>query len=225
MPTICIIDDQKEYLDIAEKEILKHYQNCEIIKLTEYNYRILEDKIINLFILDINMKGINGIDLALLLKEKYPYVEFVFLSAYNNLVHDTLQVRPLYFIRKDHLEKDFKMLFKMLDLNKYQQKIILTDCEKIKRTIIIDNIVYVEINSHYLTVFLENNQFTFYLSLKQFIEKVFDNNLVQIHKSYIVNIKKIDYIKGNECFMLGNISLPIGRKYRLKFIDLYRNSL
>lgn len=225
MTTICIIDDQKLYLDIVENEIKKKYINYEIIKLQEYNYKLLKDKNIDLFILDIDLQGFNGIDLALLLKEHYPFADFVFLSAHNNLIHDSLMVRPLYFLRKDCLYNDFKILFKLLDFNKYQQTLVLTDNNKIERAIPINNIIYVEIRLHYLTIFLENDKYIFHLTLKELKQKVKDSNLIQIHKSYMVNINKIDNIKGNECFMYENIILPIGRKYKSKFIEAYRKNL
>lgn len=225
MVTICVIDDQKEYLDVVEQEIKAIYSNVEVIKLTSYNHLLLQDKKIDLFILDVDMQGINGIDLALLLKKSYPYVEFVFISAHNDLIHDSLLVRPIYFIRKDHLLDDFKVLFKLLDLNKYEKKLILSDINKIERCININNIVYVEIKLHSLTIYLDNNEYTFNCALKELIEKVKDSCLIQIHKSFLVNLNKIDKIKGNDCFMSERITIPIGRKYRAEFIEAYRNYL
>lgn len=225
LATICIIDDQEEYLDMIDNIIMNHLSDCYIIKLTGYDSKQINNSIIDLFILDIDMKGINGIDLAMLLKNTYPYVDIVFVSAHNHFIHNSLMVRPLYFIRKDHLIEDFSVLFKLLDFNIYQQKMNLIDIQKRNRCFQINSIAYVEIMSHELTVHLNQKEYSFFITLKEFLEKANVSYIVQIHKSYLVNLNKIKYIEGNICYMSDHVALPIGRKYKNNFIELYRSQL
>lgn len=225
MAIICIIDDQQKYLDIMEECIMNHYHDCEIIKLTSFSMSDIQDKIIDLFILDIDMQGINGIDLGVLLRNAYPFVDIVFVSAHNNLVHNSLLVRPVYFIRKDHIEEDCLVLFKLLDFRKYSKKITLIDVDKAQRCFQLNSIAYVEILSHELTVHLDHHSYHFSLTLKDFLKLMDSKDIVQIHKSYLVNIHKIDYIKGGWCYLSDKDKLPIGRKYREKFLELYRREL
>ena len=225
MATICIIDDKLEYLDIIEKIITDHYSFENIIKMTSFSFDELNNTIVDLFILDIDMPGINGIDLAILLKKSFPFTDIVFISAHNDFIHTSLQVQPLYFIRKNHLEQDFNTFFQLLDINKYDKKVNIIDRNKVNHYITINSIIYIDIQQHNLTIHLENKDIELYTTLKDILDLINENIIIQIHKSYAVNINNIEKISNDLCFLKNGISLSIGRTYKTQLVNRHKESL
>lgn len=220
MATICIIDDQIEYVHLIEKILNDKYNNLNIIKMTGYDSSVIKYEHIDLFLLDIDLQGINGIDLATLIKLDYPYSDIVFISAHNQFIHTSLSVQPKYFIRKEYLHQDFQILFQLLDFNKYEKKITVMDS-----TLSLNSIIYIEVQNHQLTIHAEEDKYIFKISLTDFIKTVNEESIVQIHKSYAVNIHKIAYIKGDCCYVTKDRYIPIGRNYKKNLLDTYRRSL
>ena len=56
--------------------------------------------------------------------------------------------------------------------------------------------------------------------LRYWEEYLDSKKFVRIHKSYILNISKIQKIIGNQVQFEGNINLPIGRAYKDGFMKL-----
>ena len=220
MATICIIDDQVEYLHTVESILNDKYHNLTIIKMTGYDSSIIKNEHIDLFLLDIDLQGINGIDLATLIKIEYPYSDIVFISAHNQFIHTSLSVQPKYFIRKEHIFQDFQILFQLLDFNKYEKKVNIMG-----NTISMNNIVYIEIQNHQLTIHVEDTIYAFKMSLSELLQTISDESIIQIHKSYAVNIYKIAYIKGDKCYLTKDHYLPIGRNHKKRLLDIYRRTL
>ncbi len=56
------------------------------------------------------------------------------------------------------------------------------------------------------------------MTLTNALEKLPSDQFLRIHKSYIISLSKIDSIEGNRV-NIKNTSLPIGRNYRIAFIN------
>ncbi|MCK0179578.1 LytTR family transcriptional regulator [Flavobacteriaceae bacterium S0862] len=54
-------------------------------------------------------------------------------------------------------------------------------------------------------------------SLKNWTEKLCDEQFVQVHKSFIINSKKVDKFSGNQVF-INDLKLPVGRTYKQELL-------
>jgi DNA-binding LytR/AlgR family response regulator len=54
-------------------------------------------------------------------------------------------------------------------------------------------------------------------------EKLPENKFLRIHKSYIAALDKINGFS-NDCVIMGNYSLPVGRSYKQKFLQYVEGS-
>lgn len=75
-----------------------------------------------------------------------------------------------------------------------------------------DKIHFIKSESNYVLFNLGEKQIMSLLSLKDLLTKL-PNNFVRIHRSYIVNVHKIDYIASEE-LSVGEKKIPIGMKYK-----------
>ena len=87
----------------------------------------------------------------------------------------------------------------------------------------ISEIRYIEAMSEYLKIFIEGEPkpIVTLLSMKKMEEKLTEN-FMRIHRSYIVNLTKIQEINKNRIIMDAETFLPIGDMYKeafQKYID------
>ena len=63
-------------------------------------------------LLDIEMPGMNGIQLAKELRKIYPEIIIVFISAYNNYLEEFIKVHADYYLLKPYTKEDIEDIFK-----------------------------------------------------------------------------------------------------------------
>jgi len=175
---------------------------------------------------DINMPDLNGMDFVKLLAAP-PLI--VFTTAYSEYAVEGFRVNAV-----DYLLKPFGMQEFQRAANRLKERIestsstsapaapqndtlfLKTDYRIVKVTI--SDITYVEAMSEYLKVYLdgESKPIITLLSMKK-IEENLPNYFMRIHRSYIINLNKIQEVNKNRIFMDKDTALPIG--------DLYKEAL
>ncbi len=76
-----------------------------------------------------------------------------------------------------------------------------------------DTIIYINSDSDYTEVVTMLQKHLSNDSLKTWLQRL-DDAFVQVHKSYIINTRKIVKISGNQLFLEKDAIVPIGRAYR-----------
>lgn len=103
---ILLVDDEKLQLVRLEKEVKKVLNNSEIISYTN-PFDALKDKDVqyDIAFLDIEMPGINGIQLAKKLKNINKKINIIFVTAYDNYALDAYKIHASGYITKPVNEK------------------------------------------------------------------------------------------------------------------------
>ena len=84
----------------------------------------------------------------------------------------------------------------------------------------INDIRYIEGMSEYLKIYIDNQKpLVVLLSMKKLEERLPTSTFLRIHRSYIVNLKKIQEVNKNRVIMDADTYLPIGDLYRDAFND------
>jgi len=122
MKRILVVDDEEDVLWMLQKQLNKGMKNVEILAAGsgEKALDILEETNINLVITDINMPGINGLDLLIEIKNLYPETGVMIMTAYpSSGFKDRAMVNgSLKFIEKP---------FDINDLRKQVQEVLFRD--------------------------------------------------------------------------------------------------
>ena len=232
-----IVDDDRVCRTVLEKYIdrtnlFEKYFSLEsavdALKLLQSG----KDKIDILF-LDIEMPEMNGMEL-LSVMENSPQViiissrEKYALSAFEYAVTDYL-LKPVTFPRFIRsVNRAIANIQKEAKVNNEERDDILTDGEWGKGTIWIKNnskldpvspvdIIYIESIENYAQFVTFGDKYAVHYTLKLLEEKLPDDLFIRIHRSYIVNVKKIKRIRGNTLEVEtkeGIHSLPFGKSYR-----------
>lgn len=185
--------------------------------------QFLSDERVDAIFCDINMPDLNGMDFVKSLTAP-PLV--VFTTAYSEYAIEGFKVNAV-----DYLLKPFGMQEFMRAANRLQERLSIpasapaetddtlflkTDYRIVK--VNIPDIRYVEAMSEYLKVWIEGEAkpIITLLSMKKMEERLPDN-FMRVHRSYIINLDKIQEVNKNRVIMDTDTYLPIGDLYKEAF--------
>ena len=167
---------------------------------------------------DINMPDLNGMDFVKSLASP-PLI--VFTTAYSEYAVEGFKVNAVDYLLKPFGLQDFQRAANRLKERKLSPLtsdilFLKTDYRIVK--VSISDIRYVEAMSEYLKVWLEGEQkpIITLLSMKKMEERLPDS-FMRIHRSYIINLNKIQEVNKNRIIMDAETYLPIGDLYKESF--------
>ena len=104
----------------------------------------------------------------------------------------------------------FKKFYKKSKEDSYNYLFVRADRQNIK--LFIRDIWAVEALKDYIKIVCENKNYIVHNNLSKFIQKLPQDDFIQIHRSYVINIEKITSIKGDLVY-LEKKYYKVGRKY------------
>ena len=189
----------------------------------------LENDTVDAIFCDINMPDLNGMDFVKSLVVP-PLV--VFTTAYSEYAVEGFRVNAVDYLLKPFGLQDFQRAANRLkdrfeasanptssdnSLTSDDNTLFLkTDYRIIK--VSIPDIVYIEGMSEYLKVWIdgEAKPIITLLSMKK-IEERLPDYFMRIHRSYIINLTKIQEVNKNRVIMGPDVYLPVGDLYKEAF--------
>jgi len=166
----------------------------------------------DLVILDIKLEEEkDGIDLAVLLKEKYK-TPFIFLTANSDstTLERAKKVRPLAFLVKPFSQVDLHATIEIA-FNNYRSTLIENNEKnnfvlmKVGRSfekVNTNEILFLENNNHYFNIHFSNSEsITVRASSTEMMDMLPQNNFIQISRTYIVNTDKIIKMDSSSVFI------------------------
>ena len=104
MKRVLVVDDEEDMLWMLQRNLNKGMPDVEILaaKSGEEALAILSDNTVNLVITDINMPGMNGLDLLIEINNRYPGTGVIIMTAYpsNAYKNKAMMSGSLRFIEK-----------------------------------------------------------------------------------------------------------------------------
>ncbi len=169
-----------------------------------------EDLKPDVVLLDIEMPGMNGVELAKRLREGNKLIQIIFITGFSEYIAEGYEVAALHYLLKPvSREKLFSTLNRALEKQESDgRKIVL---ENSVETVLlpINEIRYIEVNKNYITVYAEGS-YTVKRTLKE-IETELDERFLRVGRSYIVNMLFISRVTRTEVFLRGGESVPLPR--------------
>lgn len=157
----------------------------------------------DLIILDIQMRNQNGMELARQIRRADPQVPLLFLTATKEYVFEGYEVNALRYLIKPIQPSQ---LFAILDeIQASTKRSILLNGNRID----LNALVYVEAEAHYCHLVFEDHRQKEKIGIRE-LKTMLDDSFVMIHRSYLVNIAKVDQIRREE-LSAGSFTLPVAR--------------
>lgn len=186
----------------------------------------LADNPVDLIVLDIQMPDLSGIEFIRTLQ--FP-PKIIFTTAYEKYAVEGFKVNAVDYLLKPFSYQEFvaavQKAKKLIELESAQlphietnnQFLFLKSEYKIRK-ISFGNILYIEGLKDYIKVYHESEKAPILSinTLKSIEEKLPADRFMRIHRSFIVNLDKIETIERGR-IIFGDVYIPVGDQYKDRF--------
>lgn len=216
---ITLLDDDTEVLPYLAQKIREEFEKYKTtVQLTEYSspMKLLTEleagKQYDLYFLDIDMPGMDGLNVAGKISARQPGALLVFLSAKEELVFSAFRFHPFFFIRKSHFPGDLRQAVQDLEgIQEPREQCILSDEQGQTFDLPLDKTLYLEASDKYINIVMTDEQ-KFIRNTLSYAEKALsDFGFVRIHRSYLVNLRMVYAIKYDKVILDNGSALPLSR--------------
>lgn len=228
MITCIAIDDEP----LALKQIISYIGKTPFLELVgKFDNALqafpwLQENQIDLMFVDINMPDLSGMDFV---KSLTNPPRIIFTTAYSEHAVEGFRVDAVDYLLKPISYTDF-----LKAANKAKERINPTTSDnqlidiskdflfikseyKILRINLTD-IIYIEAMREYVRIHIENKRPVMALmSMKKMEDFLPVSNFMRVHRSYIVNLKKVDTIERNRIVFGKDVYIPISDQYKEAF--------
>jgi DNA-binding LytR/AlgR family response regulator len=226
----CIIIDDEPSSQIVLKAFIADVPFLKLIcvcnNAIEATEVLNKNNNIKLLFLDINMPKISGLSFYKSLQNP---PDVIFTTAYSEYALDGFEVNAIdYLLKPFSFNRFFKAVNKVLEKQSQQENnnieddFILIKSNKVLHKITPNDILYVEAFGDYVKLHLEH---TYIMTNSTFtnILKLLPKQFVRTHKSYAINLKKMNSLAGNQ-ITIGNRTVPIGQTYKADFLKSFNET-
>ncbi|MET4081540.1 two-component system LytT family response regulator [Pedobacter sp. UYP30] len=230
-----IIDDE----DYAIATLTEHIKQIPVLKLvksfTDPIHALAEikqsDKIDIIFI-DVDMPGLSGIELANMLGDSTNLV--VFTTAHSKYAIDAFGVHADDFLVKPIGSIKFinsirHLIEKRLSKSIYHEKNILfiKSAEKNRMLkLYVEDLLFIQALKNYVRLNIVGGISHDIKNTMGHVEQELANTkLMRVHRSYIINLDKIQHLLGNSVKISDNNIIPIGKEYKGALINYVEKNL
>ena len=222
---VAICDDeqnQMEYITsiVASWSAHEGY-SCEIRTFASaeaFLFEYEEDKAYDILLLDVEMKNMNGIELAKRIRKDNNRAEIIFITSHFEFVGEGYEVDALhYLIKPISAEKLTQVLTKAAEKLSVEPPSVVISCVGETVKLYEADILYVESFLHYIVIHTKDKEYKIKENISVFENKVSDD-FYRIHRSYLVSLKYITRISRTSV-SISNTELPLSRG---KYDDINR---
>lgn len=222
----CIVIDDEPLATKLVSNYVKTHEDLELVASYHDPIKALhefDNNPIDLIFLDVQMPQLSGIQFLKILNNR---TSVILTTAYNEYALESYEyqvvdylVKPISYERFSKSIEKYKS-FQRLSKTEYQQNPLALETQDsifIKsghKTIRIEfsKIHYMESKGDYLHIFTASEVFKTLENLKDIIGRL-TNNFLRCHRSFVVNMSKVDFIENNR-IVIGHNYIPISRAYQ-----------
>jgi DNA-binding LytR/AlgR family response regulator len=223
-----ICEDQATELMFIQKELYLAFQNSNFpvhFDTFQNGTTLLKklaqsEKQYDLLFFDIEMPGINGIDLCKRLRSKFPESLVIFISNKEELVFQTFEVRPFRFIRKNHFRKELPQLVAAIIHELRSREYIQISVQELHSSNMytwnVNQILYVEALSKRCRVVTETSSNDLQYRFMDFEALLSPHGFLKPHRSFLVNYRFISVIQKDKLILDNGKEISVSRNRLLE---------
>lgn len=219
----CLIVDDNKVARVLLRQLLEKAGSVTIVgeceDAVEATY-FLQNRSVDILFLDVEMPGMNGLELLRMLPER-PLT--ILTTAKQGYAVEAFELNVV-----DYLVKPFSLSRVMLSLERVKEllhnknavlsKDTSTDFLFIKdnksfKKLDLNEVLYMEAKGDYVRIHTPGQSYVVHVSLRAIDDKFPTSQFIRVHRSYIVALNKIDYIEDRVVY-IHNQAIPISDSYR-----------
>lgn len=228
-----VVDDQRQ----SNELVVDHIKSIPSLELKFAStdpidaLNFLDNEKVDCIFLDIEMPALSGIEFIEALKARHGnampkiilitgYDQYA-LTGYDHGVFDYL-LKPVSFKR---FKISIDRLMGSFSKNPPVHDFFFTDVDGAKVKISYNDVVWIEGAGNYITIITGERKMMSYRSMQDIIQILPEEQFIRVHKSFIVSLRHIQAVRGNEVILLldkKQQNIPIGVTYKEKLLKTLR---
>ncbi len=209
------------------------YEVIGIVPRGEDALKQIETNTPDILLLDINLKGaLDGIETAQAMQKTHN-IPVIYLTANIDDAHfnRAKTTHPYGFIAKPFKKLDLQRTIELTisqitseekEPDKIEpingESLILSDSIFVRHLnsmvkISINDVLYIEAERNYCRIHSKNREYLLVMTLKDMDEKLPSKHFLRVHRSFIINISKIDEV-ANSHIVIGKKAIPISKSLK-----------
>ena len=217
-----LCDDEKRMLKINNhymKEIDEEYEEftLELVNfiagkdIIEY----IKKEPLDIAILDVDMIGMDGMEVAKNLKEVNEDIVIFFITGHSEFAVEAFDVDAIGYVMKpvdkDKLERTLlKAVAKVRELkNKEKQRELVITVSNLKKRIPVDDIIYIERVQTQCVIVTRREEYRVYDTITDLVEKV-GEGFVRASQSFILRVSEISKVTYREATLKNGMVVSLG---------------
>lgn len=218
---IAICDDENLVREVL-KDKIEHYYFSQSVDFTIESFSSGEALLahgldaVDVLFLDVDMPGLNGMETAAEIRKTNKTVLIVFLTAYSEFVFESFKVDTFRYLVKPLKDSALAEV-----LQAVQDKLYADDGEYLNfqfqnemYNIRYSDIIYIEGMRDKIWLHCKDGDYRWRGALKNLQELLTGRGFFQVHRSYIINMNKIQKYSSQTVLLEGGSEVPISR-YKL----------
>lgn len=167
----------------------------------------------DILLLDIEMEPMNGLELAGKLRARGDESRLVFITAHAQYAVDAYDVHPFhYLIKPVDIEKLEKILLQLhTSLCEERSRAVIVRQGTAVRRVPLEQILYLEVLDRKIYLHTSEETVPFYGKLED-LEPALPGTFFRCHRSYIVNLRHVQYYNKNEIRLDNEDRIPLSKR-------------
>ncbi len=170
----------------------------------------------DLLILDIQMDGMNGLDVARKVRETNSDMTIIFFTNYIQYALEGYEVQAYRFLLKPLSYEQFSSIVgtALIDYANRKQNVFIVNSRDKNTCILIDDILYAETDRRHIMIHTMNHNIDSTMTMRE-VEDTLKNYLFfRCHTSYLVSLQKIKSIGLQDLELIDGTKIPVSKHRR-----------
>jgi DNA-binding LytR/AlgR family response regulator len=232
---VLIVEDSAAAAEAIEITLQKHSLTVvAICHSGEDAVNTFKTKDIDLVLMDIELEGdMDGIEAASGMLRHRP-VPIIYLTGHvdDKHVKRAMNTYPANYLSKPYDEAGLVRAVEIAFNNAYtpgksrheassrDEVFVLTESQQFER-VYVNDVLYLKAARSYCDVVTEKHTYTVCSSMNHVQEKFANGEFIRVHKSYVVNSKRITRLVGNVIFV-NDTEVKLGKEYREELMSVLK---
>lgn len=219
----CVIVDDEPLAISLLKSYVQKVPFLELVFSAENPIEALEfiqNNESHLVFLDIQMPELTGMNFMKILGDKKKYILTTAYSEYalEGYEHNIID----YLLKPVSFERFYKSALKAQDrfaiVENKADAYFFVKYSGQQHRINCKDILYVESIKDYINIKTAEQEYIVLDTLKSMEQQLPEQSFVRIHKSFIINVDRINYVAGKKAVLVSGHEIPVGESYRINLI-------
>lgn len=230
---IFICDDDKQHIDFFRKVFDKAvsgfsydveliaFENPVILKEELFRRREVLEPLPEILFLDIEMPELNGISMGKLLKEFFPEICLILLTAYSEFAIEGYETGAYRYLLKPVKQQDLIQIIADVTEREGRKKRINLKDGHMDVFLDLKDILYISAEDKYLIFHIEEKNYLDRNTLAYYEEQFRSFGFYRVHRKYLVNMRHHKSMQGYKIILSNGEVIPVSRQKKAEYYDSF----